>query len=166
MLLNFANPEKSKPIIKGAFMELFTAYSIVDNFKGFKNVHFYWFCSNREQPPAPFHELINNYNNLDDHSRFYAEQYILELFTREEIESFRQYLKTFHNDYPFFHEVSLPIPDIFLPRSATCFGPSEGFIQLFKDKNYNLPFKVEAYYDLGVDLCYQVSQDEIEVIPF
>lgn len=126
-------------------IKLFRAKSIVEC-RGYKGVTLYWFVEGREQPLAPYSELIKDYDPTEPS---YAEGAIKEDFSEEEIKLFEEYFNRMHpGDKLEIKEVDLPISHDMAGFGAIGSGVLDGYYDLYREEGYNLPFKVSAYYDL------------------
>jgi hypothetical protein len=130
-------------------IKLYNVDSTVEEYRGCKNVNFRWFVHDRMEPAAdvPLHEAIEGFDPADEHN-IYPIGALAELFTLEEAEMLRDYLKAEYGDEPTITEVDLPI----LPNRAgvgfIAVGGGQDFYMLDKTPGYSLPFQVWGYYDL------------------
>jgi len=136
------------------FKKLYRAHSVIDNYKGKINVAFMWFVCERDNSIIiPYDELIEGYESLlknkDRIHRDYAEVAINEKFREIEIKMLRDYLKNYHDSELIVEEVPLPLNDEGQRQfySAVAIGGEVGFYQLCEEEEYDLNFKVWAYYD-------------------
>jgi len=65
-------------------MKLYYVRSTGREFHGFKDIILTWFMVGRKLPVAPYAELIADYAELDDDTRFRAEVRVNEMFTEDE----------------------------------------------------------------------------------
>jgi hypothetical protein len=144
---------------------LFQLSSIVDNFYGRDGVTVEWFRAAREQPQVPYEELILDYDLLLDHYlmhyqgpsleyatslRKYDERYVCELLTEIEVEQLQEYVARTRGCESAIRELSTPIPhrDLKPPFGETPLGPDQGRYELWAEEGYDLPFKIEGFFDL------------------
>jgi hypothetical protein len=130
-------------------MDLFSVESIVKEYRAHRDVQFAWFRMDREIPLVPYAEGIREYDPNDRYA-VYAEMTLGELFSREEAEALVAYLDRIHG-----HEGlnriktrELPLPNSTLNVSAMPIGGGPDYYHLWKEPKYDLPFKVEGFFDL------------------
>ena len=132
-------------------IRLFSAYSIVDDFKGYDHVRLNWICLERKSPIAPYGELIEGYAQIGEQVRPFFEQYVKELFTEDEIGLLSEHLKgvlgaTFTTD-----EEPVPLPSALIPkpfRQIKAGGPM-GFFKPAAGGEQRFPFDFCGCYDLS-----------------
>jgi len=132
-------------------MRLFRAISVVDNFQGKDGVVFDWYCSHREQPVAPYEELLVGF--YPSESMKYIQEGINEYFTEQETKELAVFLRklkqTQNIDFTRFYvkemKVPMEIQDLQSERFIDCFT---SVYSLHEVEGYNLSIPVEAYYDL------------------
>lgn len=140
---------KSAGTLPAAAIRLYTAYSVMDGFKGHDCVKMNWIYLNREWPVAPFERLITNYKNLNKNIRPYFEECVKEFFSLDEVNALKAYLAG-RGTMLYVNEEVLPVTDMFVPISFRQISPREGrgFFDLSAEQDNKLPFKVLGYYDL------------------
>ena len=74
-------------------IRLFSAYSLVDNFRGHDRVRLNWIHLQRRIPPASYGRLIEGYAQINERVRIFFEDYVKELFTEQEIDLLSGYLR-------------------------------------------------------------------------
>lgn len=130
-------------------VKLFHVTTTVNEFAGCKGVPIRWFyCDDRPQP-RPYAELIENYDPNDERS-CYPEGYIDELFTEDEAKLLKIYLEQQHDkgEVTTIRETSLPIRNRTMAFGACPAGGGIDFYRLYETPGYDLPFRVEGYFDL------------------
>lgn len=126
-------------------IKLYRATTMVDNYHGRDQVCFNWFCSKREQPVAPYEELIQDYQP----GHLYAEDYVKELLTEAEVEELRAYLaREYGSELDSVKEAELPAPLNFMGYGALPAGGGQDFYMLDRTPGYDLSIPIWAYYDL------------------
>ncbi len=140
-------------------IKLYRAWTQVDGFMGRDNVSFNWFRINREEPQAPFEELIQDYQP----GNLYAEDYVKELFTESELEELRAYLTEAHVSELLAEEIQLPVENFVVGLGAMAVGGLTDFYMLDKEPGYNLSFPVWAFYDLsGCPETVKLSEKQLK----
>jgi len=133
-------------------IKLYSADSIVFNFKGFDGVRLRWYFHERQMPVAPYNKLIGDYDDLEKEERHRAEYYIDELLTEDELSELREYLCKAHGDDIEVYEVELPL-DVFssacVPISKMAMTDQQGTFWPKVKKGYRLNLPLEAFYDLS-----------------
>ncbi|MDX8450698.1 hypothetical protein [Mesorhizobium captivum] len=125
--------------------ELFKVRTVIPEFEGCKDVAMRWFVCERERPPAPYAEVIADYQPGDP----YAEGSIDELFIADEARALVGYLEAHYPDCSHsIEEVDLPITDPPYPIGALSVGGPEDYYMLCEEEGYTLPFPVFGYFDL------------------
>lgn len=130
-------------------VKLFSAYSLIDGFKGHDCVRFNWIYLNRQLAVAPYEKLVSNFKGLNKNVRPYFEECVKEFFTLDEINLLKSYLLS-RGTILYVKEEVLPITDVFIPISYRQMSPREGrgFYDLSAEEDYAIPFKVWGYFDL------------------
>jgi hypothetical protein len=133
-------------------VKLFSASSVVNNFRGHDGVKFNWFYVGRENPVAPYDRLICGYKCIDKRVRPYFEEHMNELFTEDELEALKAYLlkSPFQGGTLEACEEALPASNLFIPMpffSGVPIGEGRGLYHP-PEEEHSLPFKVAAYFDL------------------
>lgn len=133
-------------------LKLYTAYSVVNDFRGRNHVTFVWYCHQRPAPVANYADAIAQYTALaDQQQQGKAQRHLDALFTEEEIRALRAYLGARHDAELFSQRVELPIGLDKCRNWSSDGTPVEhgtGIYQLSKEQHYDLPFDVWASYDL------------------
>ncbi len=114
--------------------------------KIYDHVPIHWFIIDCSEPPVPMDQAIAEYNTLDPEMRQDLEEYILEQFTLEQAEQLRNFL-IMRNSKATIEEIELPLVDS--RKSFKKLDPMEGtgFYPIHKNQEYNLPFKVEGFFN-------------------
>jgi hypothetical protein len=147
-LIRGGKGEKAQKDLK---IRLFSAYSIVDDFKGYDHVKLNWICVERRSPIAPYGKLIEGYAQISPHLRPLFEQYVNELFTEEEIGLLRNYLRGDLGAGFTSEEDPVPVSSEFIPKPLRQIKTGER-MGLFKPETggeRSLPFDFCGCYDLG-----------------
>lgn len=134
------NNENEKP-------RLYRVKSVVDKYDGYKNVTFKWFVSQRkpeDRPPISYE--IGLVPSLQDD--FYTKDFLRELFTEKEALALVSYVLPKGGNIE-IKEIELPIKKIFVGYGSIAVGGMCDFYRLDKSSDYNLPFEVWGYFDLG-----------------
>lgn len=88
---------------------LYRPYCEPEGFLGRQIARVDWLCLNRQSPVAPYAELITNYEDLNEDTRYDAEKFIDELFADEEIARLSPIEDVFYG-YPLkFEQMELPV---------------------------------------------------------
>lgn len=130
---------------------LFSAYSMVDDFKGYDRVRLNWIYLERQAPSWPYGKLIDGYAQIGEQVRHFFEQYVKELFTEEEIEMLRVHLKAGFGSNFTVNEEQLPVQSVFIPmpyRQIKPGGP-RGFFKPAGETKVGLPFDFCGYFDFS-----------------
>ncbi len=134
-------------------LKLYKVNSTMDrvphNEEFYDNVNVKWFIWEREMPTIPYEQAIQGYAENQHEDMAYAEGALDELFTIEETTAFKYYLLVKHDINCHIEEVNLPIPINSMGYSPLTIGGPYNFYKLFKEKGYDLPFKVAGYIDLS-----------------
>jgi len=129
---------------------LYYVQTTVMKYEGYWHVTFSWLrCG---QTDRPYQDLIENYDPLDPNVD-YPRQAIDEMFSESEANLLKQYLDRCHSgDFPLpvtrIDKVELPIKMNQGAMGALAVGGLTDFYMLHRRPNYDLPFKVEGYFDL------------------
>lgn len=127
-------------------MRLFRAWSMVDNFLGQERVRIDWFVIGRTAPPAPYEELIRDYDQEDENA-CYDEILANELFLETEIEELKKYLFGKHQIDLYSEAVEVPIKPGTLSYGLLLISGEKGFYGLVEEADYDLNFSVLGHYD-------------------
>ncbi len=130
---------------------LYKAYSFVEDHPDLGNVCFAWFYHLREKPVAPYQDLIEGYDELDETKKSRARRDVNELFTDQEVEVLTAHLENEHGIESFLIEKPVPVrlEDMDDEKVLRMEHDTPGAIYMFsREPGYNLPFEVWAYYHL------------------
>jgi hypothetical protein len=135
-------------------MNLYHIRSTVKQFKGFKNVDITWFMARRQQPVAPYADLIVDYAELKrDEDRWMAEENVDEMFTEDEAHALLAWLNEHRRAAHVLLPQAMPIRArtddgaLLIGMGAIPVGGLQDFL-IPNETDWNLPFKVLGYYDL------------------
>lgn len=129
-------------------IELYKAHTIVPRFGGCKDVKLHWLVWSRNSSwHPPYRELITGPRC---EGFLYAKLSIDEMFTVGEA---NQLVAHLNENYPacanYMRQIELPVScKNEYPIGGLPFGGPTGFIDLWKNENWPLQFKVSGYYDL------------------
>lgn len=135
-------------------MKLYRAWSTVKSFNGYKDVEITWYCAKREKPVLSFESLIENYEPNDEYT-IYAQDYVNELFTENELRELKRYLSKFHDfkesegEILFYVQETIPCPSNSYPLAGIPSDLRHGSIILKKESDEDLSFPLYGYYDLS-----------------
>ena len=117
--------------------------------KMFNNVPIEWFIVGRTESLVPFENAIADYNTLDPEMRRDLEEYLMEQFSLEQAEQWRNFLIQ-RSSKTWIEEIELPLVDN--RKSFKKLEPlaGTGFYPVYKNKGYTLPFKVEGFFNTAV----------------
>lgn len=132
--------------------ELYSVYSLVRDFayEGtiYEEVKVTWFVAGRRTPLASYAVVIQDYAQLGEKEHLFPEEYVDELFSRQEAEALQQHLDRRGGMTTFSEPVELPV----LANASGCRrlprGGGNDFLGLFREKGYPLPFQVEGYFSV------------------
>ena len=134
--------------------DLYHVCSTAKLFKGFKNVNITWFMARRQQPVAPYAELIADYAELErDEDRAMAEDRVDEMFTGDEARALLAWLDEHraaaHALLPHAMPIRARTDDggLWIGVGATTVGGLQDFL-VPSEIDWSLPFKAWGYYDL------------------
>ncbi len=131
--------------------DLYKVYSVVNNFiyKGlsYDNLRIIWFVINRQEPIVPFEQAIENYSELSLTARVNPENFIKQCFTLAEAESLKQYLSAAQKINAIIEGCPLPVKGHVNGYRDVPPAPGTDYVTLHKKPNYNLPFKVEGFFN-------------------
>ncbi len=132
-------------------VRLFSAYSMVDNFKGHDCVRLNWIYRGRKLPVLEYEKLIDGYFQINERMRYYFEEYVKELFTEKESDLLRSYVSGIFGTEPTVVEEEVPLSCVFMPMPYGEIKPGglRGFYKQEEAGDIGLPFSVCGYYDLG-----------------
>lgn len=131
--------------------DLFQVYSVVNKFiyKGssYDNLKINWFVLNRQEPIVPFEQAIENYLELPLTARVNPENFIKQCFTLAEAESLKQYLASIQKIRAVIQGCPLPVKARVNGYRDVPTAPGTDYVILHKKSYYNLPFKVEGFFN-------------------
>jgi len=152
--------------------KLFRVYSTNNKLNGNDNVRVTWYYADKKWVDVKYEEIIAYYAKLDSVSRKIAKDFVNEMFTEDEIEFLKHFIKKELGADLVVVEQPLPINmahfDEYDKGFRLCgFGeraPDSNIIHLYRQKNYDLPFKVKglSYQDvssLSVDFIAEPKPD-------
>jgi hypothetical protein len=130
----------------------YSAYSLIDHYKGFKQVFVAWYCYQRDAAPECYSRLVADYQDLPAPYKRRAEMYVDALFNKSEIVLLRQHVKdAFGIDIRPLKE-SLPMsedsylnyihPEIMVDHKRV------GILDIAPLKAFSIHFKARGVYDL------------------
>jgi hypothetical protein len=133
-------------------IELCSVHSLVRGFAyegiRYEEVKVNWFVVGRPIPLVPYAEAIQDYGRLDEKERAFPEEYINEQFSRPEAEALKKYLDRRPEVTTRSEAIELPV----MANASGCRrlprGQGSDFLTLFREKGYDLPFKVEGYFSV------------------
>ena len=152
-------------------VRLFSAYSLVDDFKGHDHVRLNWIYLERSVSTEPYARLIDGYAQINERVRTLFEQYVNELFTEQEIDLLGKHLRqNFGANFTAVEE-SVPLSSVFMPtpfRQIKPGGP-RGFFKPAGAREANWPFDFCGYYDLsncppGLDIEPEAAENGVEFL--
>lgn len=73
-------------------MELYTVSTLLNTYRGRKDVRIHWKVTLRANPVGPYPDLISNYDQLNTPCKIAAEEYVDGLFTKSEAETLSWYI--------------------------------------------------------------------------
>jgi hypothetical protein len=138
-------------------VKLFSARSLI-NSPIYDEVPCHWFCIKRDQPVAPYEELLANYHSLEDSEKGWARLAVNELLTEEEVEALQVFLGEHYEEGEVeVREFSLPIQHIqevykpFGQRIATREAEITDLRMLWELEGYSLPIEICGYIETRAD---------------
>jgi hypothetical protein len=131
--------------------QLYKVYSIINNFlyRGtyFDNLKIDWFVVDQQELHVPFEKAIEGYKQLSLTARISPQNYITQCFSWEQANLLKKYLASLQKTNATIQGCQLPVGsnvsgyrDVPPPRGTD-------FILLHKKSIYNLPFKVEGFFN-------------------
>ncbi|MCE5322592.1 hypothetical protein LLG46_04655 [bacterium] len=131
----------------------------------------HWFYDQREAPALPYGKAIPAWNDMhasdepSERNPEYAQRlraYVDQLFTREEVDTIKDYFLQAKTLETVIEEVDVPVMDYEVPFRAIPPAPEGGdgygFIELCGIEGYPLPFKVSGFFDVVYDNPYDRYQ--------
>jgi hypothetical protein len=146
-------------------VRLFRAWSMVDNFLGQDQVKLDWFVVGRTAPPAPYHELISDYDENDENA-CYDEILANELFTETELQGLENYLAEQHQLDLEWEELVLPLKKGILSYGLLLISGVKGFYALADESGYDLSMAVLGHYDakeVNISASAALSEEDISL---
>jgi hypothetical protein len=108
-----------------------------------------WYVFQRETPSnRPYHELIEGYADCPEDCRDCPETAIDEFFTEEEAAVWAAWLRKHRDSDPELVPIGLPIEVNTMGIGLIPLGGGQDSLVMWKSEHYDLPFRVEGYYDL------------------
>jgi hypothetical protein len=130
-------------------MKLYHVSTIVREYRRHKNVLFEWFYESYGTRDLPFAELLVDYDPSDDEFNVYRRSAVDELFTEQQAEALKAYIDSWYcGTVTTICEAALPVERGRCGCSVLPVGGLTGFLDLYDDPAYTLPFRVAAHYDL------------------
>lgn len=133
-------------------IKLYSAYSVVNDFRNRDNVTFIWFVKRRTHPVATYKEYLKGYGNQTNEALQDAMQRQLDaLFLEKELAQLKQYLSEFHDTELFSRTVALPLDKKNyqpLPEGERPQEAGAGIYRLSQEGDYKLSFDVWGFYNL------------------
>ncbi len=146
--------------VKG--LRLFKAWSVIDKFLGQEQVRMEWFVVGRTEPPAPWDELIRDYDEEDENAA-YDQIMVNELLNEIEIEQLAAYLDDKHQLELNYEEAELPIKSGGLSYGLLLISGAKGFYPLAEEKGYPLQVSILGHYDCQVpDIPRCLSNQDLD----
>ena len=125
--------------------KLFKVTSTVPEFRGHKDVHIGWFVLERPAPTNwPYRELIEGEFVDED----WTCQAIDELFSDDEAAAWAAWLRKNRPGEHAIAEAELPYATNVMPTTTIPLGGGQDCLTIWRSPGYDLPFKVEGYFDL------------------
>jgi len=129
--------------------KLFRVTSTVPEFHGHKDVHIDWFVLQRPAPTnRPYRELIEGEPVDDADTQAWVYNAIDELFSEDEAAAWAAWLRKNRPGEHAVTEAKLPYPPDIMPITAIPLGGEQDCLMIWRSRGYDLPFKVEGYFDL------------------
>lgn len=137
-------------------VKLYLPYGNFRQFKGHGQVTLHWFVKDREQPVAPYAQMLENYKQMNELDQRRAERMIDEFFTYDEFVALRGYLYERHGEDLRTSVLVPPVSGVKQDNDRNRglvrpFGLCEesengGFCKLCEQEGYSLPLAVWGYY--------------------
>ncbi len=127
-------------------LRLFKAWSIIDKFLEQEQVRMDWFVVGRAEPPAPWEEMIIDYDEEDDNA-IYDRIMVTELLNESEVKQLAVYLDHKHQLELYTEEVELPIKSGGLSHGLLLISGAKGFYPLVEEEGYPLEVSVLGHYE-------------------
>lgn len=140
---------------------MFKAWSVIDRFMGQEQVRMDWFVVGRTEPPAPWDEIILDYDEEDDNA-VYDRIMVMEWLSEAEVEQLAAYLEHKHQLALNIEEVKLPVKSGGLSHGLLLISGETGFYPLAEEEGYPLAVAVLGHYDgRGVETLRCLSMQEL-----
>jgi hypothetical protein len=130
-------------------LRLFRAWSNIDQFLEQEQVRMEWFVVGRTEPPAPWDQIIEDYDANDDNAA-YDQLMANELLSEGEIEQLKIYLEGTHQLELTIEEVKLPIKSGGLSHGLLLINGVKGFYPLAEEEGYPLEVSILGHYDCEI----------------
>jgi len=137
------------PSLPEAPLRLFKARStgnLVRESTVYYDVAFNWYCLERNEPPAPYEQLIAGYEALDNRRRALLEADVNRYLTAAESNALKAYLLGKHGLEASMEEIPLPIEGRTFLTGAGARNVVYDFLELSEEEGYSLSFKIWGYY--------------------
>ncbi len=142
---------------------LYKAWSVINDYQGRDQVIIHWFVVGREEPIAPYEQLIIGYGSQYD-GIHYDRLYVNELLIGDEVEELNKYLKLKHNTEAYTEEVPMPVERGILSHSLLLISGEPGFYCLADEEGYNLSMSIMGYFEGGEGLITtSLTLEELEM---
>lgn len=125
-------------------IKLFTVTSTLQKLMGKENVDIVWLYKGRNQPIAPYDQIIEDYNPNSE-KKSSGELAVNEMFTLEEAEELATFLRDDQKMNLKVIEMDLPIAKDRVPLTTLPMGPQNGQVPVEFE---GLPFEVYFHFDL------------------
>lgn len=126
-------------------LRLFKAWSIIDKFMEQEQVRMDWFVVGRTDPPAPWDEIIVDYDE-EDANADYDRIMVTELLHEKEVEQLAAFLDRKHQLKLNVEEVVLPMRSGGLSHGLLLISGAKGFYPLAEEEDYPLAVSVLGHY--------------------
>lgn len=131
-------------------MKLHKVWSVLEEYKGRRNVPVIWYCSKRTVPKLPYSNQIKDYQS-DYLFAKGSESYVDELFGETEVEELRIYLSS-QGINTYVEDVEIPIEELTFPLGWMPSDSEHGFYELFKETDYRLSIPICGYYYMNTSI--------------
>jgi len=148
-------------------IRLFKIVSVVNGFRYkenlYDNVKINWYIVNRKSPVIAYDKVVVLYSRMSGVERVNIAQYIDEKFTLKEGRMLEKYIENTPDIKTVFEEIRIPIVENVRSFANMIGVMNTSRIELYKKKNYNLPFKVEGIFNIK-DAEESVSWDSKDTV--
>jgi hypothetical protein len=159
-------------------MELYHTSSVIERLEiegvAFNGGVIHWFTVSPRKSKRPYARLIKGYDKLDPAERIYGQEYIDELFTKDEINELAAYLEEIQSDRLrfkagekgplFIHRALLPCDSLQTGYRHMPPGGLAGRYPLNDGNDYRLNFDVEGYFDLAQEGHRDRMKDSVHYV--